>query len=96
LSKLKEMKQLLGKRIWVEPISAAITESGIILESVKREKFDKERPDKGIIKFVGDEITSPIKLGDKIRFNKMAGKEITYRGMSYITLHEQDVEGVYS
>lgn len=90
------MRVLLGKRIWIEPISAAITESGIILESVKREKFDKERPDKGIVKFIGDDITEPLSLGDKIQFNKMAGKEISYRGTSYLQIHEQDVQGVIS
>jgi co-chaperonin GroES (HSP10) len=90
------MKVLLGKRIWVEPVSAAVTESGIILESVKREKFDKERSDKGVIKFLGDEISEPLSIGDKIKFNKMAGKEITYKGISYITINQQDVEGVYN
>lgn len=90
------MQVLLGKRIWLEPISPAVTESGIILESVQLEKFDKARPEKGIIKFIGKDVTENLSIGDTVKFNKMAGKEIPYLGVTYLQIHEQDVEGVLS
>lgn len=85
------MKKLLWSRILVDPVDPNVTESGIILNAIN--PTEKVRPEKGIVKFVGHKVTE-VEIGQKIQFKKMNGKDFSYLGVDYISIQEQDVEGI--
>lgn len=87
------MKQLLGKRILIEPKDPAITDSGIILETIATDR--KQRPFEGTVVYVGDKVEG-IAPGDHIHFVSMAGKEFPHEGKTYLLIQEQDVNGIYT
>lgn len=53
----------------------------------------KEKPQKGEIKAIGDEVKN-VKIGDVILFDKYSGSKITIDGQEYLILKEEDILGI--
>ncbi|MBN2280623.1 MAG: co-chaperone GroES [Candidatus Marinimicrobia bacterium] len=88
----------LGDRVVVKPATAEEkTSGGIILPDTA-----KEKPHQGEVVAVGagklksDGERSPmeLKVGDKVLYGKYAGTEITYDGVEYLIMNENDIMAV--
>ena len=88
----------LGDRVVVKPAQAEEkTLGGIILPDTAQEK-----PQQGEVVAVGsgkmknDGERSPmeLKVGDKVLYGKYAGTEITYEGVEYLIMNENDIMAI--
>jgi chaperonin GroES len=79
----------LGARVLVLPIEGdAQTPGGILLPETA-----KEKPQQGTVEAVGDEeeMTTDLKVGDRVLFPKYTGTEIKFQGKTYLLMNEEDV-----
>jgi len=79
----------LGARVLILPLEGeSQTPGGILLPETA-----KEKPQQGIIEAVGDEdeMTTDLKVGDRVLFPKYTGTEIKYDGKTYLLMNEDDV-----
>ncbi len=79
----------LGARVLVRPLEGEEkTSGGILLPETAREK-----PQQGIIEAVGDEeeMTTDLKVGDRVIFPKYTGTEIKLDGVDYLIMDESDI-----
>ncbi|HVO70363.1 MAG TPA: co-chaperone GroES [Aggregatilineaceae bacterium] len=79
----------LGPRVVVLPIEGeAQSPGGILLPETA-----KEKPQQGTIEAIGDseEMTTDLKVGDRVLFPKYTGTEIKYEGKTYLLMNEEDV-----
>ena len=79
----------LGARVLILPVEGeSQTPSGILLPETA-----KEKPQQGIIEAVGteDEMTTDLKVGDRVLFPKYTGTEIKFEGQTYLLMNEDDV-----
>lgn len=89
------MKQLIGKRVLLDPEDPTITESGIILEATQK-TWEEKRPEYGTVIYVGNKVEEEsIKPGVRVHFNKMAAKRLEIDGKIHILLREEDINGVF-
>ena len=74
------------------------TKGGIILTD-----FAKERPQQGIVVAVGEgkksnttgeRIPMTVKVGDKVKFQAFAGKDVKVEGKEYFLMPETDIQGI--
>lgn len=79
--------ETLGNYIVVVP--ALIHESGITSRSTQYE----DRPEIGLVVSVGDQINK-VSVGSLIFFGKYSTEQLTYDGITYIILREEDVYSV--
>ena len=54
----------------------------------------KEKPQKGKIEAVGDEVKT-LKIGDEVLFDKYSGSKINLDGTDYLIVKEEDILGVF-
>ena len=63
----------------------------------------KERPQQGIIVAVGpgkkststgERITMTVKVGDEVKFQAFAGKDVKVEGKEYFLMPETDIQGI--
>ena len=79
----------LGARVLVLPIEGeSQTPSGILLPETA-----KEKPQQGTIEAVGnpEEMTTDLKVGNRVLFPKYTGHEIKYEGKTYLLMNEDDI-----
>jgi chaperonin GroES len=79
----------LGARVLILPIeNESQTPSGILLPETA-----KEKPQQGSVEAVGskDEMTTNLKVGDRVLFPKYTGTEIKHEGKTYLLMDESDV-----
>ena len=79
----------LGARVLVLPIEGeAQSPGGVLLPETA-----KEKPQQGTIEAVGNEedMTTDLKVGDRVLFPKYTGTEIKYDGKTYLLMNEDDV-----
>jgi len=79
----------LGARVLVLPIEGeSQTPGGILLPETA-----KEKPQQGSIEAVGGEedMTTDLKVGDRVLFPKYTGTEIKYQGKTYLLMNEDDI-----
>jgi chaperonin GroES len=79
----------LGARVLILPLEGETqTPGGILLPETA-----KEKPQQGIIEAVGsaDEMTTDLKIGDRVLFPKYTGTEIKFEGQTYLLMNEDDV-----
>jgi len=89
------MKQMIGKRVLLDPEDPTITESGIILEPTQK-NWEEKRPEYGTVVYVGNKVEEEsIKPGVRVHFNKMGGKKLEIEGKMYVLLREDDINGVF-
>lgn len=89
------MKQLLGKKLMIDPEDPTITESGIILEATQK-NWEEKRPEYGTIVYVGNKVEEEsLKPGVRVHFNKMAAKRIEIEGKTFVFLREDDINGFF-
>jgi|SRR6056300_1995314 len=74
------------------------TKGGIILTD-----YAKERPQHGIVAAVGsgkksqktgEIIPVTVKVGDKVKFQAFAGKDVKVEGKEYFLMSETDIQGI--
>lgn len=74
------------------------TKGGIILTD-----YAKERPQQGIVvavgegkksKTTGERIPMTVKVGDKVKFQAFAGKDVKVEGKEYFLMPETDIQGI--
>jgi co-chaperonin GroES (HSP10) len=89
------MKQLIGKKVLLDPEDPTITESGIILEATQK-NWEEKRPEYGTVLYVGSKVEEEsIKPGVRVHFNKMAAKRLDIDGKTCVLLREEDINGVF-
>lgn len=79
----------LGARVLILPIEGeSQTASGILLPETA-----KEKPQQGTVEAVGDseEMTTDLKVGDRVLFPKYTGTEIKFDGKTYLLMDESDI-----
>jgi len=64
------------------------TAGGIVLPDTA-----KEKPQQGTVEAVGDseEMTTDLKVGDRVLFPKYTGTELKYEGKTYLLMDESDI-----
>lgn len=79
----------LGARVLVLPIEGDTQSPGGVLLP----ETAKEKPQQGTIEAIGDkeEMTTDLKVGDRVLFPKYTGTEIKYQGKTYLLMNEEDV-----
>ncbi len=79
----------LGARVLVLPIEGETQSPGGVLLP----ETAKEKPQQGTIEAIGDgeEMTTDLKVGDRVLFPKYTGTEIKYQGQTYLLMNEDDV-----
>jgi chaperonin GroES len=89
MAKAKVNIEPLGARVLILPVEGeSQTPGGILLPETA-----KEKPQQGIVEAVGDEeeMTTDLKVGDRVLFPKYTGTEIKYEGKTYLLMNEDDV-----
>jgi chaperonin GroES len=89
MAKKKINIEPLGARVLVLPIEGeAQSPGGVLLPETA-----KEKPQQGTIEAIGDaeEMTTDLKVGDRVLFPKYTGTEIKYEGKTYLLMNEEDV-----
>lgn len=79
----------LGARVLVLPIEGeSQTPGGVLLPETA-----KEKPQQGTIEAIGnsEEMTTDLKVGDRVLFPKYTGTEVKYNGNTYLLMDETDV-----
>lgn len=79
----------LGARVLILPLEGeSQTPGGLLLPETA-----KEKPQQGIIEAVGNEedMTTDLKVGDRVLFPKYTGTEIKYAGKTYLLMNEDDL-----
>ena len=79
----------LGARVLVLPMEGeSQTPGGVLLPETS-----KEKPQQGTIEAVGssEEMTTDLKVGDRVLFPKYTGTEIKLDGKTYLLMDESDV-----
>ncbi|MBI5958972.1 MAG: co-chaperone GroES [Chloroflexi bacterium] len=79
----------LGARVLILPLEGeSQTPGGLLLPETA-----KEKPQQGIIEAVGNEedMTTDLKVGDRVLFPKYTGTEIKYAGKTYLLMNEEDL-----
>jgi chaperonin GroES len=79
----------LGARVLVLPIEGeSQSPGGVLLPETA-----KEKPQQGTVEAIGDsdEMTTDLKVGDRILFPKYTGTEIKFEGKTYLLMNEEDV-----
>lgn len=79
----------LGARVLVLPIEGETQSPGGVLLP----ETAKEKPQQGTIEAIGnpDDLTTDLKVGDRVLFPKYTGTEIKYQGKTYLLMNEDDV-----
>jgi len=73
-------------RIIVFPDPAeAVTKGGIIIPDTA-----KEKPKKGTVVLIGDDVTEPINVGDKVHYGKYSGQAFEINGVEYDAIRPTD------
>jgi chaperonin GroES len=89
MAKAKTNIEPLGARVLILPLEGETqTPGGILLPETA-----KEKPQQGIIEAVGsdEEMTTDLKVGDRVLFPKYTGTEIKFEGQTYLLMNEDDV-----
>jgi len=89
MTKKKSKIEPLGARVLVLPIEGdSQTPGGILLPETA-----KEKPQQGTVEAVGnsEEMTTDLKVGDRVLFPKYTGTEVKYEGKTYLLIDESDV-----
>jgi chaperonin GroES len=89
MAKKKINIEPLGARVLVLPIEGeAQSPGGVLLPETA-----KEKPQQGTVEAIGDaeEMTTDLKVGDRVLFPKYTGTEIKYEGKTYLLMNEEDV-----
>lgn len=79
----------LGARVLVLPLEGeSQSPGGVLLPETA-----KEKPQQGTVEAVGDEeeMTTDLKVGDRVLFPKYTGTEIKYQGKTYLLMNEDDI-----
>ncbi|NLX08676.1 MAG: co-chaperone GroES [Chloroflexi bacterium] len=79
----------LGARVLILPIEGeSQTAGGVLLPETA-----KEKPQQGTVEAVGDseEMTTDLKVGDRVLFPKYTGTELKYEGKTYLLMDESDI-----
>lgn len=61
------------------------TKGGIIIPDTV-----KEKPKKGTVVLIGDDVTEPIKVGDKVHYGKYSGQVFEVDGIEYDAIRPND------
>jgi chaperonin GroES len=80
----------INDRVVVKPAPAEEKSSGGIIIPDNA----KEKPQKGTVIAVGpgkEDHKMTVKKGDKVLYGKYAGQEITYEGVDYLIMREDDI-----
>ncbi|MFT4761496.1 MAG: chaperonin GroES [Paraglaciecola sp.] len=84
------MMKPINDRVVVQPAQAEEkTAGGIIIPDTA-----KEKPQRGEIIAVGpgtDKVKMTLKKGDVVLYGKYAGQELTYEGVDYLIMKQDDV-----
>ena len=91
------MLKPLGDRVVLKAEEEEKTVGGIVLASNA-----KDKPTTGKVVAVGEgrtldngqHVAVSVKEGDKVRFDKYAGREVEYDGEKYLVVHEKDLVAV--
>jgi co-chaperonin GroES (HSP10) len=83
--------KVVGKRVYLEPIKEAETESGVILEL--ETSLRPTKTNKGTAIYVGD--VEGVVEGDVVLFDPVPAKEVTIDGRRLLQLHESALYGVF-
>lgn len=89
MAKKKINIEPLGARVLVLPIEGeSQSPGGVLLPETA-----KEKPQQGTIEAIGDseEMTTNLKVGDRVLFPKYTGTEIKFEGKTYLLMDESDV-----
>ena len=85
----------LGDRVIVKPIAREqVTKGGIVLPDTA-----KEKPQRGEVVAVGpgkDGNLMTVQVGDIVLYGKYSGQELSYEGVDYLIMREDDVLVVIS
>lgn len=88
----------LGDRVVVKPAQAEEkTMGGIILPDTAQEKPQQGEVvavGSGKMKTDGERSPMELKVGDKVLYGKYAGTEITYEGVEYLIMNENDIMAI--
>lgn len=80
----------INDRVVVKPASAdEMTKGGIIIPDTA-----KEKPQRGEVIAVGpgkEGIAPTVSVGDVVLYGKYAGQELTYEGVDYLIMKEDDI-----
>ncbi len=80
----------INDRIVIKPAPAEEkTKGGIIIPDTA-----KEKPQRGEVVAVGpgkEDIKMTVKVGDVVLYGKYSGQELTYEGVDYLIMREDDV-----
>ena len=80
----------INDRIVIKPAPAEEkTKGGIIIPDTA-----KEKPQRGEVVAVGpgkDDIKMTVKVGDIVLYGKYSGQELSYEGIDYLIMREDDV-----
>lgn len=80
----------INDRIVIKPAPAEEkTKGGIIIPDTA-----KEKPQRGEVVAVGpgkDDIKMTVKVGDIVLYGKYSGQELSYEGVDYLIMREDDV-----
>jgi chaperonin GroES len=89
MAKKKINIEPLGARVLVLPLEGETQSPGGVLLP----ETAKEKPQQGTIEAIGDtdEMTTDLKVGDRVLFPKYTGTEIKYEGKTYLLMNEEDV-----
>jgi len=79
----------LGARVLILPLEGEVQSPGGVLLP----ETAKEKPQQGMVEAVGDEeeMTTDLKVGDRVLFPKYTGTEIKLDGKTYLLMNEEDV-----
>ncbi len=88
-----------GKRVLIVRDSGEeITENGIIMPEAKMAKLDDgthamevTKQTTGIVVAKGGKCEGEYKIGDRVKFNMWANDEFTHKGMTYLTMTDDDI-----
>lgn len=80
----------INDRIVIKPAPAEEkTKGGIIIPDTA-----KEKPQRGEVVAVGpgkEDVKMTVKVGDVVLYGKYSGQELTYEGVDYLIMREDDV-----
>jgi co-chaperonin GroES (HSP10) len=84
--------KLLHNKVLITPEDPNITESGLFLGVPN--PTEKARPFQGTVEYVGHKVTN-VSVGDRVHFPAMMGKDFPYEGVTYITIRDEDIHGIF-
>lgn len=75
----------IGKRVFVEKVSAEVIDQGIIIPDPKNKHI-------GIVRFAGN--GTSVKVGDIVSLPRYSGETVKVEGKEYSVLKDDDILGV--